>query len=170
MLAARTIIALLACASLCFTSCNAVPSGAPTKPVIAVQEWSPATCGGATGAPPSNMSGPELTLFNLLQSPTGGSAGPDTLTGVAKWHAQDMANSHSIGFVGSDGEDVYRRVTCSGTAGGTWIGVIAVGQSSDANAVMTAIKNDFAAYSILTAGWTFVSVGQSDGYWMIILK
>lgn len=116
-----------------------------------------------------------VNLINGLRVQAGlGALGATTTPqGVAVFHAKDMAQHNYVGFVASDGEDVFRRLTCSGGMANVSTGVIAVGGSSSPNAVFDALQNDISSKNILLGnnfffGWTSLTVGYSGGHWMII--
>lgn len=126
------------------------------------------------------MSGNELTLASLINSyryfgyTLAPSAAPPNATnvGVAQWHAQNMAKGHYVALVASDGEDPFRRIVCSGGAPNVATSVIAVGYSTDPQGVFDGLQLDPGASAILANRntKTSVSVGYSDGYWMIIIQ
>ncbi len=100
----------------------------------------------------------------------GGQPG-QTAIGLAQWHARDMNSHDYVGLVGSDGVGFLQRWACSGGAPQDG-GVIAVGQSSDVNAVLNFLKSDPSANKVLTLGGsanTRVAVGYANGFWLIIV-
>ena len=96
------------------------------------------------------------------------------MVGVARFHAADMAQHGYVGLVASDGEDPFRRIVCSSGAAGKLTGIIAVGHSTDPEAVFNAMLADFGALEILSDTsnnlTSSLSVGYSGGYWMVILQ
>lgn len=123
------------------------------------------------------MSGGELTLANLINNGRGAAQEPalppsSINVGVAQFHAQQMAASGSFSFVGTDGEDIFRRIVCSGGIANVPTGVIAIGYSTDPQAVFAALQNDYGAFAVMY-DFTFatnLSVGYSGGYWVIIIQ
>ena len=162
--------------------CGCSPAPAPARPLsapVSIYTQTPATCGGVgIGAPPGTMNANALALANLITNyraqlviPLPAANAVDV--GVAQWHAQDMATHNYVGLVGSDGEDPFRRMVCSGALGGKNTGIIAVGYSTNPQAVFDALISDFSANSLIVysfgAQWSSIGVGYSNGYWMVIL-
>jgi hypothetical protein len=151
---------------------------APTPLQAPIVEWSSTTaaiCTGGNGASPGTMSGNELTLANLITLYRGNNPlPPDPINvGVAQFQAADMAKHGAVSLVASDGEDALMRITCSGGTASTFTGVIVVGFSTDPQAVMNALQADVNAAFVIADVTDFantVSVGYSNGYWMIILQ
>jgi uncharacterized protein YkwD len=174
---------ILLSGSDCGSSAPTTTTPAVSTPVTTLQT-TPPTCGNdGTGVPSGTMSGNELTLANLINSyrtqvinnlPFFPALNPDpTCVGVAQFHAADMAAHGYVGLVASDGEDALTRIVCSNSSlASTQTGVIAVGVSSDPNAVFAALNADLSASQILysTPSFTSLSVGYNSGYWMIILS
>ncbi len=156
-------------------------SKAPTHTPVTSTATTPPTCGGGAGAPQGTMSGKELTLANLINSyrrAPGFGQGPVGVppnavnVGVAQWHVRDMDAHDYVGLVGWDGEDVFRRIVCSNGAPGVSTGVIAVGYSTDPQAVFEALQTDPGSIAIIgdATKKTSLSVGYRNGYWLIILQ
>ena len=83
-----------------------------------------------------------------------------------------MATHNYVGIVASDGEDAVQRIVCSGLVPNA-IGIVAIGYSTDPLAVYNAITQDEAAASLLiysSVHYTSLSVGYSNGYWMVIIN
>ena len=109
-----------------------------------------------------------------------------TLTGVAQWHANDMAANNYVGLVGSDGEDAFNRLVNSGGTASAYTGIVAVGPTTDPNAAFAALQANFSSNAVLlynatwlspdlccpgnTTGWTQIGVGYNNGYWMVIMN
>lgn len=83
-----------------------------------------------------------------------------------------MASQGYIGLVASDGEDVFRRIVCSGGPTSVQAGVIAVGFSTHPRSIFKAVTADLGASSILygSTAYTSLSVGYDGGYWMIVIS
>ena len=92
------------------------------------------------------------------------------MVGVAQWHAEDMANNDYVGIIGSDGEDPFVRVTCSGGPKNVGEGVIAIGYSTDPFQVFQAVISDLGCQAVIdpTFSFTTMSIGYYEGYWMIL--
>lgn len=174
--------AILAVTFLSGSDCGS--SSTPTTHVthslgmpISLKATTPPTCGsGEAGAPAQAMNGTAAFLADLINADRSqtflGNLPPNNiLTGVAQFHAEDMAKHGSVGLIASDGEDPWTRVVCSGGPASTSVGVIAIGYSTDPQAVLAALNADTNAFGILYGfGFaTSLSVGYSDGYWMILV-
>ena len=154
-------------------------SNAPTTPTLSTPvlgfETAPAACGGGPPATAASMNSNATVLANLINGLRVKSGQPVLTpsaidTGVGQWHANDMSAHSYIGLIGSDGEDVFRRITCSGGGGDAM--AIAVGYSTDPNAVFAALQQDSGARDLLVyTNFFFGSsfgIGYSNGYWMIV--
>ncbi len=158
--------------------CTATP---PPPPPLATPVSStivtPPTCGGGPAATPGTMDANEQLLANLINNLRGAAQEPPNPpsavnVGVAKFHAAEIAASGNMTFVGNDGEDMFRRIVCSGGLANTSTGIIIVGFSGDPHEVFRAIQDDYGAFGVMYnfAFQTNLSVGYSGGYWVIILQ
>ena len=164
------------------TGCDEKTTHPPLSAPETAYSYTPsaADATGGPSAPPVSMSGNALTLANLIinyRAQAGLDSGTnllqpnDILAGVAQWHANDMANNSYVGLVGSDGEDVYNRLTNSGYAN-KYAGAIADGYSTDPQAVFNEMITNYSSNSVLLFSGqplTSIGVGYSNGYWMVIL-
>ena len=174
------LVSLIAMFAILNYGCTPAPPSVPPLLVpISATTNTASTCGGGPGAPSAAMAGNEVTLANLrnghrLTVPGALKALPsdNIMVGVARYHAQDMANYAYLGLVAHDGEDPFRRIVCAGGAGGVQTGVIAAGYSTDPAQAYQAIIADSSASQVLYSSTVFISlsVGYSNGYWMVIVS
>jgi uncharacterized protein YkwD len=182
----RVGLVMLAVAFLSGSDCGSSSStpSTTTRPLstpVAAFNYTPKVSNGGASAPTASMNSNAMTLAELIidyrlnagispaLSATSTSSG--ILTGVAQWHAQDMAAHAYVGLVGSDGEDVFTRLANSGYTN-SYSGVIADGYSTDPQVVFDALISNYSSDTILLFnGQSFanIGVGYSDGYWMVIL-
>ena len=171
------LLALLFVSAL--SGCPRLPARPHAAPV-ALAGFTTPTCGGAPSTPKGTMTESENRLASLINGMRGQSGlapgDPDPIaTGVAQFHARNMGATHSVGLVATDGEDPFRRLVCAGGPPNRVTAIIAIGQGTDPNEVFDVLMEDFVARSILVsdnggANYSVLSVGQSNGYWMIIMQ
>jgi hypothetical protein len=181
----RICVVMLAVFFLSGSDCgghnNSNPATVIQKPQVEWINKTAASCNGGAGATPTSMKGNAQILANLIATFRGDDVGGSTNTinvGVAQWQAKNMSANNAVSLVGSDGEDALMRITCSGGTASTTTGVIAVGVSTNPQAVMNSLQNDInsstmiQAFAPSTTKGTIgtISVGYDNGYWMIILQ
>jgi uncharacterized protein YkwD len=178
----RLCLAFITVASLSAADCGSSNSGSSSTPatpplqtpVVSWNTETAPTCGSGTGVAPATMSGNALTLANLIATYRFNDALPANPinVGVAQFQAADMAKAGVVSFIGTDGEDAAQRITCSGGAASTSVGIIAVGFSTSPQAVINALMTDpNSSQIILDQNFSnSISVGYDAGYWMIILQ
>ena len=177
----RTALALLTITLLSAGECSPRrDTNAVTPPPFSAQTFintTPPACNGGPAAAQAIMNGPAAALAQMINMDRNntqlGELQPDpVMVGVAQFQAEDMAKHGYVGLVASDGEDAFTRIVCSGGAASTSVGIIATGYSTDPGYVFAALNADYGGFSILynSTFATSLSVGYSEGYWMIIME
>ncbi len=106
-----------------------------------------------------------LSQLNPLSADT-------AVVGAAAYHAAEISKNQEITMVASDGEDLLRRIVCSGGTAGTLTGVIVVGYSTDPNEVFSLLETDYGAFGVINnSNFSLnLSIAYDNGYWVIVLQ